>query len=122
MTQSAAKMTPMSKDMQACVGACMACHTMCEETMSSCLSMGGGQDSMQIMRALMDCTEMTRMCADMMMRRSPLAAEMCAMCARACDMCAEACMSMPGDPQMKRCADACRRCAEMCRAMAGAAA
>jgi hypothetical protein len=112
-------MTPMSKEMQDCVEACMTAHTMCEEAMSSCMHMGG-QTQMQIMRALMDCSEMTRMCADMMMRRSPMAQEMCAMCAKACDMCAEACMSMPDDQQMMRCAEACRRCAEMCRTMAGA--
>jgi hypothetical protein len=122
MTQTGT-MAPMSKAMQDCVDACMSCHTMCEETMSSCMSMGsGGQDRMQIMRALIDCSEMTRMCADMMMRRSPLAAEMSAMCARACEMCAQACMSMPDDPQMIRCAESCRRCAEMCRAMAAATA
>ncbi|GAA4950965.1 hypothetical protein GCM10023238_16580 [Streptomyces heliomycini] len=68
---------------------------------------------MRIMRALMDCSEMTRMCADMMMRRSPLANEMCMMCAQACDMCAEACMSMPDDERMTRCAESCRRCSEM---------
>ena len=56
---------------------------------------------------------MTRMCADMMMRRSPLHNEMCVMCAQAC-------MSMPEDELMTRCAEACRRCSEMCRAMAGA--
>ncbi|MFE5405864.1 four-helix bundle copper-binding protein [Streptomyces sp. NPDC056580] len=112
-------MTPMSKQMQDCVEACMTAHTMCEEAMSSCLHMGG-QPQMQIMRALMDCSEMTRMCSDMMMRRSPMAQEMCAMCAKACDMCADACMSMPDDEQLVRCAEACRRCAEMCRAMAGA--
>ncbi|MBO7937153.1 MULTISPECIES: four-helix bundle copper-binding protein [Streptomyces] len=118
MTQSGS-MTTMTQEMQDAVQACMACHGVCEETMSACMNMGG-QAQMQIMRALMDCSETTRMCADMMMRRSPLAAEMCAMCATACDMCAEACMSMPDDPQMMRCADSCRRCAEMCRAMAGA--
>ncbi|MFF7748930.1 four-helix bundle copper-binding protein [Streptomyces sp. NPDC007971] len=112
-------MTAMTKQMQECVEAWMNCHTVCEETMSSCMQMGG-QAQMQIMRALMDCSETTRMCADMMMRRSPMSPEMCAMCAKACEMCAEACMSMPDDPQMMRCAEACRRCADMCRAMAGA--
>lgn len=119
--QQTGNMTVMSKEMRDCVNACMTCHSVCEETMSSCIQ-AGGQDRMQIMRALMDCAEMTRMCADMMMRRSPLSAEMCAMCARACDMCAEACMSMPDDQQMMRCAEACRRCSEMCRTMAGATA
>jgi hypothetical protein len=120
-TQQPGAVTPMTKQMQDCVEACMACHSMCEETMSSCLQMGG-QSQMQIMRALIDCTDITRMCADMTMRRSPMMAEMCRMCARACDLCAEACMAMPEDEQMMRCAEACRRCAEACRAMAGATA
>ncbi|GAA3145795.1 four-helix bundle copper-binding protein [Streptomyces rameus] len=119
MTQS--QMTPApTQQMQECIEACMSCHSMCEETMSSCMQKGGGQQQMQIMRALLDCTEMTRMCADMMMRRSPMSAEMCMLCAKVCDMCAEACMSMPDDQQMMRCAEACRRCAQTCRAMAGA--
>ncbi|GGX17209.1 ferredoxin [Streptomyces malachitofuscus] len=117
--QQPTAMEPMSRQMQDCVQACMACHTVCEETMSSCLHMGG-EARMPVMRALMDCAEMTRMCADMMMRRSPLANEMCMMCAQACDICAEACMSMPEDDRMTACADSCRRCSEMCRAMAGA--
>ncbi|MGW2649597.1 four-helix bundle copper-binding protein [Streptomyces sp. NPDC001393] len=111
-------MTPMTQQMQDCVNACMSAHTMCEETMSSCMQRGG-QAQMQVMRALMDCSETTRMCADMMMRRSPMSGDMCSMCAKACEMCAEACMAMPDDPQMMRCAEACRRAAEMCRAMAG---
>jgi hypothetical protein len=119
MTQPGTANT-MSSRMQDCVEACMSCHSMCEETMSSCMQMDGGQDRMQIMRALLDCSEATRMRADMMMRRSPMATEMCAMCAKACDMCAEACMSIPDDPQMTRCAESCSRCAEMCRTMAGA--
>ncbi|MET7637815.1 four-helix bundle copper-binding protein [Streptomyces sp. NPDC005438] len=114
-------MAPMTKEMKECMEACMACHTMCEETMTYCLQMsGGGDQQMQVMRALMDCTGMTRMCADMMMRRSPMMTEMCAMCARACEMCAEACMAMPDDEQMRRCAEACRKAASMCRSMAGA--
>ncbi len=119
MTQQQPTMEPMSRQMQECVQACMDCHAVCEETMSSCLHMGG-EASMPVMRALMDCAEITRMCADMMMRRSPLADEMCMMCAQACDICAEACLSMPEDDRMTACADSCRRCSEMCRAMAGA--
>ncbi|MFE5548584.1 four-helix bundle copper-binding protein [Streptomyces sp. NPDC056534] len=109
--------------MQNAIDACMSCHTVCEEALSACMttSAPGGQAQAQVMRALMDCTELTRMCADLVMRRSPMAAEMCTLCATACEMCAEACMSMPDDPQLMRCAEACRRCAEMCRTMAGAA-
>ncbi|MDT0406020.1 four-helix bundle copper-binding protein [Streptomyces edwardsiae] len=117
--QQPATVEPMSQDMRDCIDACMACHGVCEETMSSCLRQGD-RARMPIMRALMDCSETTRVCADMMMRRSPLANEMCMMCAQACDMCAEACMSVPDDERLARCAESCRRCSEMCRAMAGA--
>ncbi|MCD0483717.1 four-helix bundle copper-binding protein [Streptacidiphilus sp. ASG 303] len=116
--QQTGGMARMSKEMQECVDACLACHSMCEETMSYCLQQGGRMDA-RIMRALMDCTDMTRMCADMMMRRSPLAAEVSAMCAKACEMCAEACRSVPDDQQLARCAEAAARCAEKCRAMTG---
>ncbi|MBV2356117.1 four-helix bundle copper-binding protein [Streptomyces sp. J2-1] len=119
MTQSGTA-PAMTRQTQDAVEACMTCHGICEETMSACLNMGG-QAQLQIMRALMDCSETTRLCADMMMRRSPMSADICAMCARACEMCAEACMSLPDDAQMIRCAEACRRCADMCRSMAGAA-
>jgi hypothetical protein len=111
-------MPALTQQMQECIDACMESHNICEETMSSCMQQGGPAQ-MQIMRALLDCSETTRMCADMMMRRSPMAGDMCGVCARACDMCAEACMSMPDDPQMMRCAEACRHSAEKCRAMAG---
>jgi hypothetical protein len=118
MTQSPT-MPALTRQMQECIEACMNCHSICEETMSSCMQQGG-QQQMQVMRALMDCSETTRMCADMMMRRSPMHTDMCALCAKACDMCAEACTTMPDDQQLTRCAEACRRCAETCRAMAGA--
>ncbi|NEC50450.1 four-helix bundle copper-binding protein [Actinospica acidiphila] len=119
MTQQQPATEPLSTEMQDCIQACMACHGVCEEAMSACLQRGGEAQT-RIMRALLDCSEMTRMCADMMMRRSPLHNEMCMMCAQACDLCAEACMTMPEDELMTRCAESCRRCSEMCRAMAGA--
>jgi hypothetical protein len=108
----------MTAEMQKCVDACMECYSCCERTMSHCLKQGGRYVDMAIMGALMDCADVSRVCADMMMRQSPLATEMAAMCARICDMCAEACMAMAEDTMMKRCAEVCRKCAEACRAMA----
>jgi hypothetical protein len=120
--QKAGGMTRMSKEMQECVEACLACHNICEETMSYCLQQGGKHVDAQLMRTMMDCTDLTRICADMLMRRSPMSGEMCKLCAQACDLCAQACAAMPDDQQLMRCAESCRKCAEMCRAMAGARA
>ncbi|MFJ2033623.1 four-helix bundle copper-binding protein [Streptosporangium sp. NPDC087985] len=109
----------MSPDMQKALNACMETHGHCEQTMTHCLQQGGRYVDMTMMGALMDCADITRMGADMMMRQSPMAMEMAEMCARVSTRCAEACMTMNGDPIMKRCAEMCRTCAEACRAMAG---
>jgi hypothetical protein len=71
------------------------------------------------MGPLMDCVDVTRTCADMVMRQSPHAVEIAATCARVADMCAEACMTMNSDSVLKRCAGICRTCAEACRSLAG---
>ncbi|GAA2580339.1 hypothetical protein GCM10010399_07620 [Dactylosporangium fulvum] len=77
----------------------------------------------QMMRMMMDCAEISRLCADMMSRMSPMHMEMSAMCMRACMMCADMATSrMPDDAQMRKLAEMCRTCAESCRTMAGAAA
>lgn len=81
--------------------------------------MGGRYVEMAMMGGLMDVADITRTCADMMMRQSPVAAEMAALCAKQCDMAAEACMAMGSDELMKRCAEVCRTCAEACRVITG---
>ncbi|MGW1997472.1 four-helix bundle copper-binding protein [Embleya sp. NPDC001921] len=108
----------MSAEMQKCVDACMEAHSVNERTMSHCLQQGGRYVEMAMMGSLMDAGDMTRTCADMVMRQSPMAAEIAALCAKQCDMTAEACMAMGNDEMMKRCAESCRTCAEACRAIA----
>ncbi|MFC5959891.1 four-helix bundle copper-binding protein [Streptomyces pratens] len=112
----------MSPEMKKCVDACLTTYSMCEETTNYCLQKGGQYLDSAMMRTLMDCADMARMCADMCMRMSPMSSDMCTLCARISDMCKDACMRMADDPQMKRCAEACRASAEACRAMAGARA
>ncbi|MYS84684.1 four-helix bundle copper-binding protein [Embleya scabrispora] len=107
----------MTAEMQKCIDACMETHAATERTVSHCLQQGGRHVEMAMIGSLMDASDMTRTCADMMMRQSPMAGEMAAMCAKQCDMTAEACMSMGSDEMMKRCAEACRSCSEACRAM-----
>ncbi|TDD54998.1 four-helix bundle copper-binding protein [Nonomuraea terrae] len=108
----------MSPEMQRCVDACMESHSSCEQTMSYCLKKGGRFVDMAMMGALMDCSDITRLCADMMMRQSPMAMDMARMCAQVATKCAEACMTMTDDATMKRCAEKCKACAEACKAMA----
>lgn len=96
----------------------MKCHQMCEEQMMACLQRGGEHAQQAHMMLMMDCADMCRMTADMMMRGSEMAAKMCEMCADLCMRNAENCERM-GDAE---CAAMCRECAEACRKMAGSMA
>jgi hypothetical protein len=109
----------ISGDVQKCIDACIESYSCCEQSITHCLNEGGRLVEMSIMGPLMDCVDVTRTCADMMMRQSPLSMEMAAVCARITDLCAEACMTMSNDPAMKRCAGICRTCSEACRSLAG---
>jgi hypothetical protein len=109
----------INADMQKCIDACMESYSCCEQTMTYCLNEGGQYVEMSIMGPLMDCADIARTCADMVIRQSPLAMEMAAACARVADMCAEACVSLSSDSMMKRCAGICRTCTEACRSLAG---
>jgi hypothetical protein len=112
----------LTTEMQACIDSCMECHAACEETITHCLQQGGDYATVALIRALTDCADMCRMCADMMMRGSEFASAMCRVCADVCMRCADECARMSDDEQLMGCADMCRRTAEMCRQMDTAAA
>jgi hypothetical protein len=109
----------ISADMQKTIDSCIESYSCCEQTITHCLQQGGQHVDMTMMGPLMDCVDVARTCADMVMRHSPHAIEMASACARVADMCAEACMTMNSDSVMKRCAGICRTCAEACRSLAG---
>ncbi|WP_433224396.1 four-helix bundle copper-binding protein [Microtetraspora malaysiensis] len=113
----------ITAEMQRCIDKCMEVHSCCEQTMTHCLQRGGKHADMAMMGALMDCSDMTRICGDMMMRQSPMAMEMASLCARAADKCAEMAMSMSdGDPMMQKCANTCHEFVQMARKMSPARA
>jgi hypothetical protein len=109
----------INADMQKCIDACIEAYSCCEQTITHCLQQGKQHADMMMMGPLMDCVDVARTCADMVMRQSPHAMEIAATCARVADMCAEACMTMSSDSAMKRCGGICRTCAEAARSMAG---
>ena len=112
----------LTTEMQHCIDSCIESHGMCEETITYCLQQGGEHASATLIRALTDCADICRMCADMMMRDSDFSGAMCGLCADVCLRCAEECGRMDADQQMMSCAETCRRTADMCRQMAGARA
>jgi MerR family mercuric resistance operon transcriptional regulator len=106
----------MIMDMKHCIDLCHDCHRVCLETLAHCLNLGGKHAEAGHINALLDCITTCNASFDMMVRNSPVHAQMCATCAEACRRCAESCEAMD-DPQCRRCAEICRACEASCREM-----
>jgi hypothetical protein len=111
----------LDEKMQACIKDCLACATVCEQTMAYSLRQGGKHAAPDHIQLLADCAEMCLMSARMMARGSSFHSRHCALCAQVCKACEESCEEFGNDAQMKACADACRTCHDACREMGSAA-
>lgn len=109
-----------SSDMQKGIENCMACHVICEQTLTHCLSMGGRHVEAVHLKSLIDCAQICAVSSDFMARDSAVHASVCKACSDACAACAASCEKFGDDEQMKLCAEACRKCEESCRAMSAA--
>lgn len=106
-------------EVRQCIDTCMECHTVCSETVTHCLEMGGEHAKADHIGLLRDCVVMCLTSAQFMLGISPFQAKACGLCAEICERCAQDCERVGGnDELMRRCADICRRCAEACRKMA----
>ena len=111
--------THASAEMTACIQACLDCYRHCQHTaLTHCLEMGGEHVEPDHFRLMMDCAEICRSAAAMMINDSPYHTETCRMCAEVCRDCAESCRTLEG---MEDCVRACEACAESCEAMAASA-
>ena len=106
-------------DMEACIENCTECQRICLEAVQHCLRRGGAHARPELIRLLLDCSQICQTSADFMTRNSELHHETCELCAQVCSRCAEKCAALGGaDPQMQECADICAQCAGSCREMA----
>ena len=111
----------ISKEMQQCIKDCLECYATCEATVQHCLEMGGPHAEARHIGLLLDCAEICRTSADLMLRGSEHSGHVCGVCADICRACEESCRRIGDDEQMRKCAEICRRCAESCQRMARAA-
>jgi hypothetical protein len=110
-------MHAFSRQKQACIEACLACHKTClGMAMTHCLDEGGEHIRPQHFRLMIDCAAICATAADLIMHKSQFHRQMCALCAEICETCAADCERLDG---MEECVTACRSCAAQCRAMAG---
>ncbi len=107
----------LDERMQACIKDCLACATVCEQSITHCLRKGFKEAAPDHIQLLSDCAAMCLMSASMMARTSRFHTRHCALCADICKACEESCEQFADDAQMKACADACRTCHEACREM-----
>lgn len=111
-----------SPEIQTCIKNCQECMTICLQTATHCLGLGGAHAGAEHQVLLQDCAHICGTAAGFMGRGSHHHHHICAACAEVCNACAENCERVgKGDSQMKQCADVCRRCAASCEKMAGAA-
>lgn len=72
----------MSQNMRQCIDNCTACHQTCLRTIQHCLSMGGEHAEPGHIRVIADCTQVSAVSADFMLRASDLHLRTCGVCAR----------------------------------------
>src|SRR5262245_36425961 len=109
-----ARATPYN-DMKQCIAHCMDCYRACIETaMAHCLRVGGEHVEPTHFRLMINCADVCRVAADLMISESTFHARMCALCADVCEACAASCREI-GD--MDECAMACEMCGASCAAM-----
>ncbi len=100
-----------------CADACLSCYRICADALSMhCLSVGGEHVQREHVVAMIDCSEICRTAADLLIRRSPGHRITCRACADLCAICARSCARLGGD-MMVACAAACERCVASCREM-----
>ena len=113
----------MTPEIRECIKNCLDCHSICSETVTHCLTLGGRHAEHHHIGLMLDCAQICSTSADFMLRGSPRHVDTCDLCSTICRQCADECSRMAdGDETMLRCAEICNRCAESCHRMAMTAA
>jgi hypothetical protein len=108
--------TQTNPELKACIEACLGCYQSCQSlALTHCLQEGGKHVEPGHFRLMMDCAEICRTAATLMMNGSPYHPDVCGTCAEICRACGESCKELGG---MEECVRACETCAESCERMA----
>lgn len=104
-----------SKEVQACIEACLDCRRHCYgEALMHCLRVGGDHAAAEHVALMLNCAGLCQVTADFMLSESSLHPQLCEVCGTVCGACAQSCAQLDG---MDDCEAACRRCEEACRAL-----
>lgn len=99
------------------VNACIEANKLCTQSVALSLDKGDGAVSSELIRALTDCAELSRLTADFMSRASHHAHEVTALCARVSKYAAEIIDSLEReDDDLRPCYSACLAAHDACSA------
>lgn len=104
----------MTTETQRCIDDCLNCQATCEATLSYWLASDHSDRDRTRALVLLDCADVCRATAALLLRRSPRYEALCRVCSAICGACAEWCEHFSRDSVMMECAAACRACAEAC--------
>ena len=106
----------LSPEMNKCIDVCLDCYGTCQQTaITHCLPLGGDYVEPEHFRLMMDCAEICRSAAALMLNGSPFHPQTCEICAQICRACADSCRNLS---EMEDCVRICEECAELCEHMA----
>jgi hypothetical protein len=99
-----------------CIDACNAAANVCEWTASLCLQEISTRPSGRCVSFTLDCAEVCRLTANLLLRYSHLTTAMCFACIEACEACVDECGRFEG-VHYERCVARCKGCIEQLWAM-----
>src|SRR5262245_60038795 len=87
----------LSTELQLCVDTCLDCFKTCQQmALTHCLEMGGDHVEPAHFRLMLDCAELCRSTATLMLSGSSAHFELCKLCAKLCRECAASCEKLSG--------------------------
>lgn len=105
------------QDMRGCIDDCSECATICQETLTFCLTLAGAHAEPEHCRLLADTAEICQLAASAMIRRSDFRADICKLAAVVAKACADSCRHLD-TAETLLCAETCEQCADACETMA----
>lgn|SRR3989338_862887 len=109
--------TTLGPEINICIDSCMLCWRDCNEVAETCLNRGNEYAVQGHVDILRTCARVCALSAELMLRNSEFASDLCELCSKIADKCAESCSNFE-DKFMKDCAEVCKETAESCRNMA----
>ncbi len=103
-----------SETAQKCIDECLSCYRTCQDAFAYSTERGEKYVEAEHLRLLVDCAEVCKTTADLILHRSEFYRDQCTVCSDICERCAASCERFSGDPKMRACTEECRRCAVSC--------